>query len=134
MTIGYVTEVKNENESKSMRFFIPTTVAPRYVSPSEKSDPKAQELAHMTFSYKSPAPLSIKVAACFQGQLQSIESPTHKIKVDGPKKMAEKQGNWFKGDITLDAHTTDMDRDFVLIITPEEHIKPRLYSEVQLHN
>jgi len=49
VVIGYVTEVKNEKGSNALRFFIPTTVAPRYISPTE-TDPKALDLKNMKFS------------------------------------------------------------------------------------
>jgi hypothetical protein len=49
VVIGYVTEVKNEKGSKAQRFFIPTTVAPRYV-PAKGTDKKSKELKNMKFS------------------------------------------------------------------------------------
>ena len=47
--IGYVTEVKNERDSNAIRFYVPTTVAPRYV-PKNTTDEKAQDLKNMQFS------------------------------------------------------------------------------------
>jgi hypothetical protein len=49
IVIGYVAEVKNEKGSNALRFFIPTTIAPRYASPTDK-DKKTEELKKMVFS------------------------------------------------------------------------------------
>ncbi|CAL8143672.1 unnamed protein product [Orchesella dallaii] len=125
--IGYVTEVKNEPGTNAIRFYIPTTVAPRYVSPSEK-DEKAEDIRKMTYSDTSPAPLTLKVAVSLQDDIKSIESPTHSIKVEKQGPVPGKQ-SWQKALVELSGTTTDMDRDFVLNILPEQIHKPRLYSE-----
>ncbi|CAL8097329.1 unnamed protein product [Orchesella dallaii] len=127
VTIGYVTEVKNEPGTNAIRFYIPTTVAPRYVSPSEKDD-KAEDIRKMKFSDTSPAPLTLKVAVSLQDDIKSIESPTHSIKVEKQGPIPGKQ-TWQKALVQLSGTTTDMDRDFVLNILPEQIHKPRLYSE-----
>ena len=49
IVIGYVTEVKNEPGSNALRFFLPTTVAPRYIPPTE-TDEKALDLKNMKFA------------------------------------------------------------------------------------
>ncbi|KAG4077364.1 hypothetical protein HA402_009765, partial [Bradysia odoriphaga] len=36
---------------------------------------------------------------------------------------------WQKATVELTGQTTDIDRDFVIIIEPQEKHKPRLYSE-----
>lgn len=125
--IGYVTEVKNEPGSNAIRFYIPTTIAPRYVSPSETDD-KAQDIKTMKFSPTTPAPLTLKVAISLQGKIKSIECPTHKVKVEKTGPIPEKP-TWEKATVELSTETSDMDRDFVLNIVPEEVHKARLYSE-----
>ncbi len=128
VVIGYVTEVKNEPGTNAIRFYIPTTIAPRYVPPTE-TDKGAMDIKAMKFSGESPAPLSIKVAVSLQGKIRSIECPTHQVKVDmkGPIK---ENPNWTKAFVELAGESTDMDRDFVLNIFPEDVHKPRLYFEV----
>ncbi|CAL8104254.1 unnamed protein product [Orchesella dallaii] len=125
--IGYVTQVKNEPGTNAIRFYIPTTVAPRYVSPSEKDD-KAKEIGNMRFSDSSPARLTLKVVVSLQDKIKSIESPTHSIQVEKQGQIPGKQG-WEKALVKLSGTTIDMDRDFVLNILPEQIHKPRLYSE-----
>ncbi|CAG7721881.1 unnamed protein product [Allacma fusca] len=127
IVLGYVSEVKNEKDSSAIRFFIPTTVAPRYV-PKRLDDEKSEDLKKMQFSESSPAPITIKVNVSIQGEIKTIESPTHKITVSSQGPIPTKE-NWTKAAIELSGKTTDMDRDFVLLITPTDTHKPRLYLE-----
>ncbi len=128
--IGYVTEVKNDPDSHAIRFFIPTTVAPRYV-PSTDNDPKSSKLANMTFSNSAPAPMNIKTIVAIQGGIKSIESLSgHKIVVESKGQIPEKP-TWTRAVVSLDGNVTQMDRDFVLLITPIEAVMtPRVYYEV----
>ncbi|XP_021948454.1 von Willebrand factor A domain-containing protein 5A [Folsomia candida] len=130
VVIGYVTEVKNDADSHAIRFVIPTTVAPRYVPPSDH-DQKSDDLANMTFSSTSPAPLNIKVVACIQGEIKSADSlSSHKILVKSKGTIPEQPG-WNKAVVTLVGNVTEMDRDFVLLVTPLEAVmKPRVYYEI----
>lgn len=77
----------------------------------------------------SPAPLSIRVNVSIQGNIKSIESPSHQIKTLEMGPISGKT-NWTRGIIELAGKTTDMDRDFVLCVTPEDPHIPRLYLEV----
>ncbi|XP_037045008.1 von Willebrand factor A domain-containing protein 5A-like [Bradysia coprophila] len=125
--IEYITEVKNEPGSDNIRFYVPTTIAPRYVSAKETDD-GAIAIRNMKFSLTSPAPLSISVTISMQGGIKSIESPTHNVRVEKLKRISE-DDVWHKTVVELSGKTTDMDRDFVLNIVPEESHTPRLYSE-----
>lgn len=127
--IGYVTEVKNEPGTNTIRFYIPTTIAPRYISSSETDD-NAKNIKEMTFSLSSPALLSVKVAVSLQGGIKSIDSPTHNVTVTNSGTIPQNEV-WHEAMVELSAPTTEMDRDFVLNIVPEEAHKPRLYSEVK---
>jgi len=77
----------------------------------------------------SPAPLTIRVNVSLQGAIKSIESPTHKMDTVEKGPIPEKS-NWTRGVVELNGKTTDMDRDFVLLVTPQDVHVPRLYSEV----
>lgn len=121
-----ITEVKNEPGTNNIRFYVPTTIAPRYVP---ATDDQAIDIENMKFMCSSPAPLSLKVLVSIQGAIKSIDSPTHKVTVKKSKPISEND-IWHKAIVQLSAQTTDMDRDFVLTIEPEEKHKPRLYSEV----
>lgn len=124
--IEYITEVKNEPGTSNIRFYVPTTIAPRYVSNTE-TDVQAIDIKNMEFSSSSPAPLSMQVRVSMQGGIKSIESPTHAVTI----KKSKPNEIWHEALVELSGQTTDMDRDFVLTIEPEERHEPRLYSEVK---
>lgn len=126
--IEYITEVKNEPGTNNIRFYIPTTIAPRYVSPTE-TDSQATEIKNMSFSISSPAPLSIKATVSLHGGIKAIKSPTHEVSVQKIESTSD-DDNYHTAVVELSGKTTDMDRDFVLTIEPEEKHKPRMYSEV----
>lgn len=110
-----------------MRFFIPTTIAPRYI-PRTETDEKSKDLADMSFSTSSPAPLAIRMIVYIQGEFKYVESPTHEVKIQRFEAVPAKK-NWSKVAVELTGITTDMDRDFVLLFEPAEKHIPRLYCE-----
>ncbi|XP_037037777.1 von Willebrand factor A domain-containing protein 5A-like isoform X2 [Bradysia coprophila] len=128
VTIEYVTEVKNEPGTNNIRFYIPTTIAPRYISANE-TDPQAMDIRNMKFSSSSPAPLSMRVEVSVQGGIKSVVSPTHTVTVEKSEATTFENDDWQKATVELSGQTTDMDRDFVIIIEPREKHQPRLYSE-----
>jgi hypothetical protein len=133
--IGYVTEVKNEPDSHAMRFFIPTVVAPRYTPAASGvyEGTRKSKLAKMQSSISSNSnsvPMSIKVIVSIQGEIKEIKSHTHSIVTENTGPIPNNL-NWHKWIVTLDGNTTQMDRDFVILVTPKEPFKPRLYSEVR---
>lgn len=78
----------------------------------------------------TPAPLEINVNVAIQGKIKSINSPTHAIQITSSGSITEKP-TWTRAAIGLAGTTTDMDRDFLLNIIPEEVHVPRLYQEVK---
>lgn len=115
VVVGYVTEVNNDPDTNSIRFFMPTTVAPRYV-PGSETDQRSTDLAGMSHSADPPAPLSIKVVAAIQGGIKAVRSLSHhKIRVESRGPIPERIG-WTKAVVTLVDHVTEMDRDFVLLV------------------
>jgi hypothetical protein len=69
------------------------------------------------------------VNVSLQGGIRTIESPTHQVVVSEKDVISEKP-SWTRALVQLVGDTTDMDRDFILLITPEEIHKPRVYIEV----
>ena len=86
----------------------------------------------LLFSSDSPAALSIRVSVSIQGAIKSIESLTHQVEIlDMP--LIEGKANWTRKCVELLGVTIDdMDRDFVLLVTPEDYHVPCLYSEVTI--
>ena len=74
--------------------------------------------------------MKIRVFASLQGEIESIDSPTHKVVIKEKAPIPEK-ANWTKAVVELEGTTTDMDRDFVLLIKPKDKQKPRVYIEVK---
>lgn len=50
------------------------------------------------------------------------------------KGVSPNNANWTQAAVSLQSKTTDMDRDFVLLVEPAEAHKPRLYIEVSFPN
>jgi len=74
--IGYVTEVKNEGFS-SLRFVLPTTIAPRYTPPGHRPISDGTNL--MQHTGNSDVPLTINLAVSKNEEIHCIKSPTHSI-------------------------------------------------------
>jgi len=130
--IGYVTEVKNEGSS-SMRFVLPTTVAPRYTPPGQQpiSDGTGTNIIQHTGN--SDVPLTINLAVSMNEEIYSVTSPTHSI-ISQPCSANDLPGpNWNKWNVTLKSGVTQMDRDFVVLITLKDILKPRLFKSVKLY-
>ncbi|XP_021950085.1 von Willebrand factor A domain-containing protein 5A [Folsomia candida] len=136
VVVGYVTEAKNDADTHTVRFFLPTAITPRCLptakipccnSFSQRSKGSII-MPELQMTEESVAPLSIKVIASMQGKIKSVESPSHKIVVEHKGEILQKP-MWYKSIATLEGLTTEMDRDFVLFIKPEESIKARLYAE-----
>lgn len=134
VVLGYVTEVKNEPDSHTMRFFLPAAIkpkrVPRQTTKIGNNGRNSPELGSIQEMVDEPlAPLSIKVIASIQGVIKSVSCSTHDVVVESKGEIAQRP-SWHKSIVTFDGLTTDMDRDFILLITPDEPIKPRLYAEV----
>ncbi|CAG0884651.1 unnamed protein product [Cyprideis torosa] len=126
--ISYVTELHVEEES--IRFYLPTTIAPRY---SPMHEPEAQsnqdkraakDLAQLEHSFDSPCPLEISCDIESASAIVSVSSPTHAISTS-----VSQDGDVKKQKVLLSGRTTDMDRDFVLLIKPHDIHQPRLIIE-----
>lgn len=108
-------------------------MAPRYIPANANNDKSAKALGQMSFSTKAAAPLNIKVMASIQGRIQAVKSLSgHDILVHNQGVIpVQAAGNWNKVVVTLDGNVTEMDRDFVLLVTPAEAVMtPRVYYEV----
>ncbi len=117
--IEYVTFL--DMEGPQVRFFLPTTISPRYIPDGmDENDgiPESGKL-HPPYSESVPYGLSVSLNIHKGGPLKSIDSPSHPIKVDH-----------IKGDpvnITFSAQSVRMDRDFILNMEFEETSASRAY-------
>merc|ERR1719433_227526 len=117
-------------EDKSIRLTIPTTIAPRYIPPTDDS-PAAKAIANLTYNInknKGQIPMCINIESIMKGKIKKITSPTHSLKSE-IKASADENGQ-FKASSGLDNATTDvMDRDLIVLIQTEEQDKPVVFIE-----
>ena len=125
--ITYVTELPVEDGN--IKLTIPTTIAPRYISPSDMTE-AAKKIASIPYSANTPAPLSFNFTGLSQSKVKSIKSPSHEFKVninDNPNECGQYN---YSGELSI--KTSDMDRDIILYIqphTPEKQNTPMAYLE-----
>jgi Ca-activated chloride channel family protein len=105
--LDYVTLL--DAERNAVRFVLPTTIAPRYIPADmeEEEGIPAAETLHPPYAEEVPYGLSIDLAVRHDGSLESVESPSHPIRVDLGSKEAR---------VSLSAEEARMDRDFLLTI------------------
>ena len=111
--ITYVTELPVEDGN--IKLTIPTTIAPRYISPSDMTE-AAKKIASIPYSANTPAPLSFKFTGLAQSKVKSIKSPSHEFKIkidDNPNEYGQFH---YSGELSI--KTSDMDRDIILYIQP----------------
>ena len=118
--IDYVTLL--DMTGKSVRFFLPTTISPRYIPGSMSKDDgiPTTDTIHPPYSENVPYGLSISLNIHKGGLMKSIDSPSHPIKIRD-----------LKGDpvkISFSAQSVRMDRDFILNMEYEVHSATRAYQ------
>lgn len=117
--ITYITLLDSYNSE--VRFFLPTTISPRFTPASQKDENgiPASALVNPPFAFKVSYGLTINVNIAGRKAIASIESPSHTINTS------------FKNDEThviFSADKVSMDRDFILTITYEKNFTNRAYT------
>ncbi|CAG0903393.1 unnamed protein product [Darwinula stevensoni] len=125
ITLTYVTQATAEGNA--LRFFLPTTIAPRYIPLSDASE-AAKVIGDIDYSFFSPCPLEIQVHIETERKALSINSPTHEIKISSKNEVSDSKRH-FRTEVKLLGVSTDMDRDFVMLLETEAHHQPRLILE-----
>nr|CAH0110060.1 unnamed protein product [Daphnia galeata] len=119
--LTYVTELKVEGEE--IRFYLPTTIAPRYIPPTDKSS-TAADLASIKYSTESHYKVDFNATVQMATAITGIRSPTHKIAVTHDAVNKPQHGT-----VKFDNVVTSMDRDLVVYIQVTEPNQPRLVLE-----
>ena len=117
-------------EGKATKLTIPTTIAPRYIPPSDDSY-AAKEIAKIGYknSFDPKTPLDIFINVHMKGQIKRIRSPSHpdfvfKIK-DGPI-----DGSQCHATAKLEKSTTGvMGKDVIVFFDVEDNDQPRVFVE-----
>ncbi len=105
--IEYVTIL--DMESARARFFLPTSISPRYVPvgmPDIEGIPVTNKV-HPEYAAEVPYGLSVLLRVHGAAPVESLESPTHSIKVDMSAEPVV---------VETSAESVRMDRDFILYV------------------
>jgi len=112
-------------EDKYMRLSVPTTIAPRYIPPTDNSE-AAQEIAKLTYnSNGAKTPLIINIETFMKSKIKKITSPSHDLKTE----MKNQEQGQFHAISTLNDFTDVMDRDLVVLIDGEDQGTPVVFVE-----
>jgi Ca-activated chloride channel family protein len=116
--ITYVTILDSHNSE--VRFYLPTTISPRFTPASQKDDNgiPVGDIVNPPFVFQVPYGLKININVHDRKAISSIESPSHTINTG------------FNGDdatITFSSDKVAMDRDFVLTIAYEKDFTNRAF-------
>ena len=112
-------------EDKYMRLTVPTTIAPRYIPPTDNSE-AAQEIAKLTYnSNETKTPLIINIDTYLKSKIKNIISPSHDLKTE----MKTQVNGQFHATSTLNGFTDVMDRDLVVLVDGEDQGTPVVLVE-----
>ena len=106
-------------EDRAIRLTVPTTIAPRYIPPTDNSD-AAKEIAKLTYNdgHQAAASLKIDIEAIMKGQIKKINSPTHNIK--STIKQEKDENGQFTAKCELADVIEIMNRDLVVLIETDD--------------
>jgi len=125
--ITYLGELKNDAETDGARFTIPTQIAPRYGSMS--ADTNSGISAHASAGMKITVDVALQQGASIRG----IQSPSHPIAVTmGRTSTMMEDDDTFEnnlGSSTLALGSTELDKDFVVVIQAKGQDTPRALLE-----
>ena len=117
--IEYVTLMDWEGDK--VRFFLPTTISPRYIPdrmPEREGIPEAARI-HPEYAREVPYGLSLEMNIHDTSSIRSVDSPSHLLKIeigDDPIR------------VTFYSETVRMDRDFILYCRRKEGTRSRAYA------
>jgi Ca-activated chloride channel family protein len=109
-------------EGEAIRFMVPTTVAPRYAPEEDRRgvSPTPAERVSPPLDLAVPYGLQLDVDIELPCPVRAVESPSHPVRLELDGTRAH---------VTLSHDTVAMDRDFVLLVTPQESGKPQVLVE-----
>jgi len=127
VTITYVSELKHDAEVDGIRWTLPTRLAPQYgngpLDFTKRVTKGAEEVDGIN--------LVVDVDVGDSSHIQSLQSPSHPIVVT-MEKTSQSSANdpvMHKASATLALGTTQLDDDFVLIVSNKDNGKPTAFLE-----
>jgi len=117
--IAYITLLDMEGEK--LRFFLPTTISPRYVSDSmdDEDGIPVDAKVNPPFALDVPYGLSLLLNIHHGKQFSTIESPTHPIRLDMKSDPYQ---------VSLSSESASMDRDFILYLESKKDFVSHAYT------
>jgi len=105
-----------ETNGRETRFFLPTTISPRYVPVDmpEGNDIPLDEIINPPFQLQVPYGLSISITVHGSDQIESIQSPSHPVNIAFPHGEAPSLDRNIV--VTFAGEKAEMDRDFILTV------------------
>jgi len=109
-------------EGEAIRFMLPTTVAPRYAPEEDQRgvSPTRAERVNPPVELDVPYGLDLEVDIALPCPVCAVDSPSHPVRFEVHGTRAR---------VTLSHGAAAMDRDFVLLITPQEAHRPQVLVE-----
>jgi len=114
--IKYVMELDSEGDG--IRFFLPTTISPRYLPTKTLSESDPALIDHIsppTVAGELPYGLKLKIHVRQADKFQSFQSPSHPICIETIHNEAV---------ISLGTETTQLNQDFVLVLRKKDPEEP----------
>jgi len=112
VTLTYITPLKQDTESNSIRFTLPTTIAPRYGS---GSDTGSSNIGTDSVGFE------LTLDTTMPGQITSVSSPSHPITMalSGPA----------SAQVSLSSKSPALDKDVVILVAAKGTDEPRCIIE-----
>lgn len=110
-----------EAHGQEVRFFLPTTISPRYVPDGMEEDEKGIPVAHQVNPvYAESVPYGLSILLDIHGNtgISSIDSPSHSIRSSFSDGLVK---------VEFSAETVAMDRDFLLDISYKDEFRNRSF-------
>lgn len=127
VTITYVSELKHDAEADGIRWTLPTKLAPRYGgAPSDLTETSAK-----TAQEVDGISIIVDVDVGASSYIQGLQSPSHPIAVTMGKISTSSSDDpvMHKASATLALGTTQLDDDFVLIVSNKDNGMPTAFLE-----
>lgn len=126
--IVYLGELKHDAETDGSRFTIPTVIAPRYGPVSTDSAPV---LSSTSVAPKTGISISVDVTLEEGSIVRGLQSPSHPIAVTMGRTsiMDEDSFNNNHASATLTLGSTELDKDFVIVVLAKGTDTPRALLE-----
>ena len=123
--LEYVTLM--ETNGRETRFFLPTTIAPRYTPADmpEIDGIPVDEIVNPPFQLQIPYELSVSISVHGADEIDSIRSPSHPVNIAFPKKEAPIVDRYII--VTFAEEKAAMDRDFILTVTYHQVFSNRAF-------